>query len=109
MTDRGFDVLCSVFCWGWGVTFDLGAGGRSCRALIRFNCLVILSAGSVALDCRWVSFSTTDQPNRPTTRSFCVFNNVAVAAAHAMERYGLNRIAVVDFDVSGALLVFVIS
>jgi acetoin utilization deacetylase AcuC-like enzyme len=28
-----------------------------------------------------------------------VFNNVAVAAAHALEARGLKRIAVVDFDV----------
>ncbi|GGP19444.1 histone deacetylase family protein [Silvimonas iriomotensis] len=30
---------------------------------------------------------------------FCLFNNVAVAAAHAMAEYGLTRVAVVDFDV----------
>lgn len=30
---------------------------------------------------------------------FCLFNNVAVAAAHALERRGLERAAVVDFDV----------
>ncbi|GBF95693.1 class II histone deacetylase [Raphidocelis subcapitata] len=30
---------------------------------------------------------------------FCIFNNVAVAAAHAIEAYGLERVAVVDFDV----------
>jgi acetoin utilization deacetylase AcuC-like enzyme len=30
---------------------------------------------------------------------FCVFNNVAVAAAHAMEAHGLERVAIVDFDV----------
>ncbi|KXZ50612.1 hypothetical protein GPECTOR_15g295 [Gonium pectorale] len=30
---------------------------------------------------------------------FCIFNNVAVAAAHALEVHGLARVAVVDFDV----------
>lgn len=30
---------------------------------------------------------------------FCLFNNVAVAAQHARERWGLRRIAVADFDV----------
>lgn len=30
---------------------------------------------------------------------FCLLNNVAIAAAHALERHALERIAVVDFDV----------
>lgn len=30
---------------------------------------------------------------------FCLFNNIAVAAAHALETYGFERIAIVDFDV----------
>jgi acetoin utilization deacetylase AcuC-like enzyme len=30
---------------------------------------------------------------------FCLFNNVAVAAAHALEAHGLKRVVVVDFDV----------
>lgn len=30
---------------------------------------------------------------------FCIFNNLAVGAAHAFAAYGLERIAVVDFDV----------
>jgi acetoin utilization deacetylase AcuC-like enzyme len=30
---------------------------------------------------------------------FCLFNNVAVAAAHALDRHGLARVSVVDFDV----------
>ncbi len=35
------------------------------------------------------------------TRSmgFCVFNNVAVAAAYALEAKGLERVAIIDFDV----------
>lgn len=30
---------------------------------------------------------------------FCLFNNIAVAAAHALDEYGLERITIVDFDV----------
>lgn len=30
---------------------------------------------------------------------FCLFNNVAIGAAHARDRWGLQRVAVVDFDV----------
>jgi acetoin utilization deacetylase AcuC-like enzyme len=34
-----------------------------------------------------------------TAMGFCLFNNAAVAAYHARARWGLTRIAVVDFDV----------
>ena len=30
---------------------------------------------------------------------FCLFNNIAVAAAYALDRHGLERVAVIDFDV----------
>jgi acetoin utilization deacetylase AcuC-like enzyme len=30
---------------------------------------------------------------------FCLFNNVAVGVAHAMEKFGLRRVAIADFDV----------
>ena len=36
---------------------------------------------------------------RAGASGFCIFNNVAVAAAYALERYGLERVAIVDFDV----------
>ncbi len=30
---------------------------------------------------------------------FCLFNNIAIAVAHALELYGLHRVAIIDFDV----------
>lgn len=36
---------------------------------------------------------------RENAAGFCIFNNVAVAAAHALEQYGLQRVAIADFDV----------
>ncbi|MDD2685872.1 MAG: histone deacetylase family protein [Gallionella sp.] len=36
---------------------------------------------------------------RARASGFCIFNNVAVAAAHALEKHGLARVAILDFDV----------
>ncbi len=36
---------------------------------------------------------------RGRAMGFCIFNSVAVAAAHALEHHGLERVAIVDFDV----------
>jgi acetoin utilization deacetylase AcuC-like enzyme len=36
---------------------------------------------------------------RARAMGFCIFNNVAVGAAHALEAHGLDRVAIVDFDV----------
>jgi acetoin utilization deacetylase AcuC-like enzyme len=36
-------------------------------------------------------------PSRPM--GFCIFNNVAVGALHALEAHGLERVCVLDFDV----------
>ncbi len=36
---------------------------------------------------------------RASAAGFCLFNNVAIAAAHALDQYGLLRVAIADFDV----------
>ncbi|MGI5309080.1 histone deacetylase family protein [Rheinheimera sp. WS51] len=49
------------------------------------------------------AFCAIRPPGHHATRSqamgFCLFNNIAVAAAYAIEKYGLTRVAIVDFDV----------
>jgi acetoin utilization deacetylase AcuC-like enzyme len=36
---------------------------------------------------------------RANAMGFCFFNNIAVAAAHALKAHGLSRVAIIDFDV----------
>lgn len=49
------------------------------------------------------AFCAIRPPGHHATREqamgFCLINNIAVAAEHALNQYGLTRIAIVDFDV----------
>ena len=48
-------------------------------------------------------FCCVRPPGHHATRNramgFCIFNNIAVGAAHALAAHGLERVAIVDFDV----------
>lgn len=37
--------------------------------------------------------------SRTRSAGFCIFNNIAIAALHALERHRLERVAIIDFDV----------
>ena len=49
------------------------------------------------------AFCAVRPPGHHATRTramgFCLFNNVAVGAMHALEQHGLERVAIIDFDV----------
>jgi acetoin utilization deacetylase AcuC-like enzyme len=49
------------------------------------------------------AFALVRPPGHHATRKqamgFCLFNNVAVAAAHALDKYKLQRVLILDFDV----------
>ena len=36
---------------------------------------------------------------KSNSAGFCIFNHIAVGAAHAIEAYGVKRVAIIDFDV----------
>lgn len=70
--------------------------------------LVAAGAGIAAVDAVIAgperrSFCAVRPPGHHATRGtamgFCVFNNIAIATAHALAHHGLDRVAIVDFDV----------
>lgn len=74
----------------------LAAARRAAGAAVLATDMVIKGEVSAA-------FCNVRPPGHHAERSramgFCLFNNVAVAAAHALETHGLERVAIVDFDV----------
>jgi acetoin utilization deacetylase AcuC-like enzyme len=64
----------------------------------------VLAATDAVLDGEIASaFCLVRPPGHHSTPTramgFCLFNNIAIAAAHTLERRGLERVAIVDFDV----------
>jgi acetoin utilization deacetylase AcuC-like enzyme len=74
----------------------LNAALRAAGAAVRATDLVLEGAARAA-------FCNVRPPGHHAERSramgFCLFNNVAAAAAHALDHHGLEKVAIVDFDV----------
>lgn len=75
---------------------SLEAALRAAGAVLRGTDLVMGGAGRRVF-CAVRPPGHHAEPDK--AMGFCLFNSVAVAALHALEHHGLERVAVVDFDV----------
>lgn len=75
----------------------------SAEAALRAAGAGIAAVDAVMLESERRVFCAVRPPGHHATGSvsmgFCLFNSIAVAAAHACEKHGLSRVAVIDFDV----------
>ena len=82
---------------------DTAMNPHSLRAARRAAGAVILAVDLVMNGGATQAFCAVRPPGHHAERDramgFCFYNNIAVGALYALERYGLERIAIVDFDV----------
>jgi len=82
---------------------DTAMNPHSLQAALHAAGAVVMAVDLVLGDESGSAFCGVRPPGHHAERSrsmgFCIFNNVAVGAAHALEQHGLNRVAIVDFDV----------
>jgi acetoin utilization deacetylase AcuC-like enzyme len=82
---------------------DTAMNQYSLRAAYRAAGAVILATELVIEGKVKNAFCSVRPPGHHAERDramgFCLFNNIAAGAAHALEAYALERIAIVDFDV----------
>ena len=76
---------------------------RSAEAALRAAGAVVAAVDAVMIGAARRAFCAVRPPGHHATSDaamgFCLFNNIAVAARHAIDAHGLERVAVVDFDV----------
>lgn len=82
---------------------DTALGPYSLSAALRAAGAAVLGVDLVLSGQASSAFCCVRPPGHHAERhramGFCIFNNVAVGAAHALARHGLQRLAIVDFDV----------
>ncbi len=82
---------------------DTSAGPGSWQAALRAAGAAVAATDAVIDGSANTAFCAVRPPGHHATRDaamgFCFFNNVAVAARHALDVRGLQRVAVIDFDV----------
>jgi len=82
---------------------DTAMNPHSLTAALRAAGAVVMATDSVIRGEAENAFCNVRPPGHHACRKramgFCFFNNVAVGSAHAIEVHGLQRVAIVDFDV----------
>jgi acetoin utilization deacetylase AcuC-like enzyme len=82
---------------------DTAMNPWSLQAALRAAGAAVLAVDLVLKDEVKTAFCSVRPPGHHACRArpmgFCIFNNVAVAARHALDAHGLDRVAIIDFDV----------
>lgn len=82
---------------------DTAMGPMSLSAALHASGAVIQATDLVMRKLAKNAFCCVRPPGHHAGRSnsagFCIFNHVAVGVAHAFEKYGIKRVAIIDFDV----------
>ncbi|HWT28069.1 MAG TPA: histone deacetylase family protein [Methylophilaceae bacterium] len=82
---------------------DTAMGPMSLSACLHASGAAVMATDLVMRGEASNAFCCTRPPGHHAGREyaagFCIFNHVAVGAAHALAQYGLERVAIVDFDV----------
>jgi acetoin utilization deacetylase AcuC-like enzyme len=82
---------------------DTVAGPYTLQAALRAAGAAVAATDDVLAGRASAAFCAVRPPGHHATRDetmgFCFFNNVAIAARHALDVHGLKRVAIVDFDV----------
>src|SRR5688572_460242 len=82
---------------------DTAMNPWSLHAALRAAGAAVLATDLVLQNKVKTAFCSVRPPGHHACRArpmgFCIFNNVAVAARHALHAHGLERVAIIDFDV----------